>query len=67
MQDEETIRKAYALTAQAADETQEDQPMESATAFVIMRALAWVLGEPEGEEMFEEVEEEFEELMNEEK
>ncbi len=66
MRDEEIIRKAYALTAQAADEVQEEQPMESATAFVIMRALAWVLDEPEGDEMFEEVEEEFQELLEEE-
>lgn len=63
MRDEELIRKAYALTAEAADETQEEQPMEAATAFVIARALAWVLEEDEGDGMFEEIEEEFEELI----
>lgn len=64
MRDEETIKKAYALTVKAADETQEESPMESATAFVIMRALAWVLEKDEGDGMFEEVEEEFAEFVN---
>lgn len=62
MRSEEDIRKAYALTAQAADEVQEEQPMESATAFVIMQCLAWVLEEDEGDGMYEDLEEEFEEL-----
>lgn len=63
MRTEEDIRKAYALTSDAAERTQEDQPMESATAFVLMKGLAWVLGEEEGDGMYEELEKEFEELM----
>lgn len=66
MRSEEEIRKAYALTAKAAEETQEEQPMESATAFVLMQGLAWVLGEEEGEGMYDDLEEEFEELLEDE-
>lgn len=66
MRSEEDIRKAYALTAEAAESTQEEQPMESATAFVLMKGLAWVLEEEEGEGMYDELEEEFEELMGDE-
>lgn len=65
MRTEEEIRKAYALTSKAADEAQEEQPMESATAFVLMKGLAWVLDEEEGEGMYDELEEEFEELSEE--
>lgn len=66
MRSEEDIRKAYALTAKAAEDTKEEQPMESATAFVLMKGFAWILEEEAGDELFEELEEEFKELEAEE-
>lgn len=65
MRTEEEVTKAYALTAQVADNLQESHPMESASAFVLMRGLAWVLGKEEGEGLYDEMEEEYKELVEE--
>lgn len=65
MRDEEEIRKAYALAAEAADELEEDQPAEAAGPYILMRGLGWVLEDEIGDELYEDMEEEFEELMEE--
>lgn len=65
MRSEEEIRKAYALTAKVANDMQDSHPMESASAFVLMRGLAWILEKEEGEGMYEDMQEEFQELLEE--
>ena len=65
MRQEENIKKAYALTAKVADDMQEEQPMEAASAFILMRGLAWVLELEEGEGMYEEMQEEYEQMVEE--
>lgn len=65
MRNEEDIKKAYALTAKKADELEEESPMNSAAAFVLMRGLGWVLEEDCGDGLYEELQKEFAELEEE--
>ena len=65
MREKEDIKKAYALTAKVAEDMQDEQPMEAASAFILMRGLAWVLEMEEGEELYEEMEEEYEQMVEE--
>ena len=65
MRDKEDIKKAYALTAKAAEELEETNPLEAAGPFILMKGLAWVLELEEGEGMYEEMQEEYEEMVEE--
>lgn len=65
MRDQEDIEKAYALAAQAAEELEEESPAEAAGPYILMKGLAWVLEEEAGEGLFEDMEEEFRELIDE--
>lgn len=65
MRSEEDIRKAFALAAQAADELEESQPAEAAGPYILMKGLGWVLEDEVGEDLYEDMEKEFQELINE--
>ena len=65
MRSQEDVEKAYALAAQAADELEESNPTEAAGPYILMKGLAWVLEEEVGDGLFEDMEEEFEEYINE--
>lgn len=65
MRDEEEIRQAFALSADAADELEEDQPAEAAGPYILMKGLAWVLEDEAGEGLYDDLEEEFQELLEE--
>lgn len=65
MRSEKDIRKAFALAAQAADDLEESQPAEAAGPYILMKGLGWVLEEEVGEDLYEDMEEEFEKLIDE--
>jgi len=63
MRSEEDIEKAYTLALQAANELEDSNPIEAAGPYILMQGLAWVLERDEGEDLYEELEEDFEELL----
>ena len=65
MKSENDIKKAFALAAKAADDLEESQPAQAAGPYILMKGLGWVLDKEVGEDLYEDMEEEFKKLLEE--